>query len=296
MSITLAKPGTGTLNWDSAVNNNFDILMNALNGNATSVQTLGFLTFGGITAPSASSAGQGRIYYDSATNKFRVSENAVAYADLMGSRPPSGSAGGDLAGTFPNPTVAQVSNAFSLLNDVTAALGSSSQNDYDPTATAAVLRLSSSASIDITGITRGTDGRILLIFNTGANQITLRSQSASSVAANRFDFSADLALAASAGCVLIYDSTSLRWRLASGASPGGGTLGVASGGTGISSTTPYAVLCGGTTSTNPLQSLASVGSSGQVLTSNGAGTLPSFQTAGAGGTASMGRIFLLMGA
>lgn len=54
-------------------------------------------------------------------------------------------------------------------------------------------------------------------------------------------------------------------------------LAVNAGGTGVTSTTAYAVLTGGTTSTGPLQSIASVGTSGQVLTSNGAGALPSFQ-------------------
>lgn len=54
------------------------------------------------------------------------------------------------------------------------------------------------------------------------------------------------------------------------------------GGTGLSSTTAYAVLCGGTTSTGALQSIASVGTSGQVLTSNGAGALPTFQAVSAG--------------
>jgi hypothetical protein len=61
-----------------------------------------------------------------------------------------------------------------------------------------------------------------------------------------------------------------------------GTLSVARGGTGDSSLTAYAVLCGGTTSTSAVQSIASVGTSGQVLTSNGAGALPTFQSAGAG--------------
>lgn len=58
-----------------------------------------------------------------------------------------------------------------------------------------------------------------------------------------------------------------------------GTLPVTAGGTGVASTTAYAVQCGGTTSTGALQSIASVGTSGQVLTSNGAGALPTFQTA-----------------
>lgn len=68
----------------------------------------------------------------------------------------------------------------------------------------------------------------------------------------------------------------------SSADPSFTTAVVAGGGTGVTSTTAYAVLCGGTTSTNPLQSIAGVGSSGQVLTSNGAGALPTFQAASAG--------------
>lgn len=41
---------------------------------------------------------------------------------------------------------------------------------------------------------------------------------------------------------------------------------------------PYAVLLGGTTAGNPLQNVSGLGNSGQVLTSNGADTLPSWQT------------------
>jgi hypothetical protein len=59
----------------------------------------------------------------------------------------------------------------------------------------------------------------------------------------------------------------------------GNALPVSAGGTGVSSNTAYAVLCGGTTSTNPIQSIASVGTAGQVLTSNGAGALPTMQAA-----------------
>lgn len=57
---------------------------------------------------------------------------------------------------------------------------------------------------------------------------------------------------------------------------------VASGGTGLASATAYALLAGGTTSTGAFQSLAEVGTSGQVLTSNGAGALPTFQDAAGG--------------
>ena len=57
---------------------------------------------------------------------------------------------------------------------------------------------------------------------------------------------------------------------------------IASGGTGDATLTAYAVLCGGTTSTGPIQSIAGLGTAGQVLTSNGAAALPTFQTGGGG--------------
>lgn len=63
---------------------------------------------------------------------------------------------------------------------------------------------------------------------------------------------------------------------------GGTDVPVADGGTGVSSLTAYAVICGGTTGTGAVQSIAGVGTSGQVLTSNGAGALPTFQTAAGG--------------
>jgi len=61
-----------------------------------------------------------------------------------------------------------------------------------------------------------------------------------------------------------------------------GTLPVANGGTGSTSFTAYGVLTGGTTSTGAVQSVAAIGTNGQVLTSNGAGALPTFQTVSAG--------------
>lgn len=58
----------------------------------------------------------------------------------------------------------------------------------------------------------------------------------------------------------------------------GTTIAVANGGSGRTSATAYSVICGGTTSTGALQSVASVGTSGQVLTSAGAGALPTWAT------------------
>lgn len=56
-----------------------------------------------------------------------------------------------------------------------------------------------------------------------------------------------------------------------------GAINVAHGGTGQTSLTAYAILAGGTTSTGNLQQVSGLGTSGQVLTSNGAGALPTWQ-------------------
>jgi hypothetical protein len=59
--------------------------------------------------------------------------------------------------------------------------------------------------------------------------------------------------------------------------PTGTDVPVADGGTGVSTLTAYAPIFGGTAGTNPVQS-GTVGTAGQLMVSNGAGVLPTFQT------------------
>lgn len=68
----------------------------------------------------------------------------------------------------------------------------------------------------------------------------------------------------------------------SGAVTLAGTLGVANGGTGLATTTPYSVVFSGTTATGNFQATAGPGTATHVLTSNGAGALPTFQAVSAG--------------
>lgn len=65
------------------------------------------------------------------------------------------------------------------------------------------------------------------------------------------------------------------------ADPEYNTASVAGGGTGTTTFTPYSVICAGTTATGAFQNVSGLGSAGQVLTSNGAGVLPSWQGSGA---------------
>ena len=62
-----------------------------------------------------------------------------------------------------------------------------------------------------------------------------------------------------------------------------GVLGADQGGTGISTTTAYSVVFSGTTSTGNFQAAAGPGTATHVLTSNGAGALPTFQALPASG-------------
>ena len=62
-----------------------------------------------------------------------------------------------------------------------------------------------------------------------------------------------------------------------------GTVSVARGGTGNGVATANAVLIGGATDTSALASVSGLGTSGNVLTSNGAGSAPTWQAAAAGG-------------
>ncbi len=60
------------------------------------------------------------------------------------------------------------------------------------------------------------------------------------------------------------------------------TIAVNHGGTSNTSFTAFSVLCAGTTSTGAFQNVSGLGTSGQVLTSNGAGALPTWQPGGGG--------------
>ena len=128
----------------------------------------------------------------------------------------------------------------------------------------------------ITATAAGTTGQVLTgvtgsaptFQSPAASSISITGDSGGALTGNAFTFTGG--------------TTGLTFAGATSTETLGGTLVVSNGGTGIASATAYAVLCGGTTSTGAFQSIAGVGSSGQVLTSNGAGALPTFQAAASG--------------
>lgn len=112
---------------------------------------------------------------------------------------------------------------FKLTGTISPSQITADQNDYAPTgfATATALRIDLDAAHAITGIAGGVGGRTIIIHNISAFALTLKNESASSAAANRFAVGDDVEVVASSTVMLRYDATSSRWRLAAGSGSGG---------------------------------------------------------------------------
>lgn len=91
---------------------------------------------------------------------------------------------------------------------------STTTNDYAPAGllSASTLRLNPTTSVNFTGLTGGAAERLVALINVGSATLTIKNESASSTAANRFALSADLALATNTAALFQYDGTSARWR------------------------------------------------------------------------------------
>jgi len=116
-----------------------------------------------------------------------------------------------------------LSGPLEMSGDITPSQITAQEDDYNPTGLsgASVLRLSSDASQDMTGLQGGADGRLLYIHNIDVNDIVLKDEDANSSAANRFALNADVTIEADNLVVLQYDSTSLRWKAIAGGGGGG---------------------------------------------------------------------------
>lgn len=92
-------------------------------------------------------------------------------------------------------------------------------NDWAPTgynSSTTVIRVDTSGTVSITGITGGTAGRVLDLQFIGANNVTLSNQSGST-AANQIitGYGVNLTFQQSQSARLVYDATTSRWRVSS---------------------------------------------------------------------------------
>jgi len=114
-----------------------------------------------------------------------------------------------------------IDQALAYTGDISpAALAAGATADYAPAglATATVLRLTpNAAGSTLTGLTTGSDGRRIFIFNlsTTADLTLLHDDGASSAAVNRFlcPNNTSVIIPPNGGVSIVYDSTSTRWRV-----------------------------------------------------------------------------------
>lgn len=92
-------------------------------------------------------------------------------------------------------------------------------DNYNPTSlsTCGRLRVSTDASRNLTGITAGTDGQLMLLQNVGAFDLVLKHD-VTSTAANRFygPNAADFTVRGKGSAWLCYDGTLARWLVVAG--------------------------------------------------------------------------------
>lgn len=128
--------------------------------------------------------------------------------------------------------------------------------------------------------TAGTSGTLLI--SNGTNIVNTTSTYPTTNAAHTLLYASSAntmaALATADNGVLLTSASGV---------PSIGNATVAVGGTGNTTFTAYSVICAGTTATGSFQNVSGVGTTGQVLTSNGASALPTWQAAGSGGFTSI---------
>jgi hypothetical protein len=125
-----------------------------------------------------------------------------------------------------------------------------------------------------TGITVASGDKALVAWN-GSDFVRVGASAGGSNTQVQYNSSGNLAGSAN----LTFDGTNLT---ANTLTPTN-ALGAAYGGTGLTSTTAYSVVFSGTTGTGAFQAAAGPGTATHVLTSNGAGALPTFQALPASG-------------
>jgi Protein of unknown function (DUF2793) len=178
------------------------------------------LKLGGQTSEPATPV-DGQIWYNQNLGKFRKRQAGVSTdMDTVGG-------GGGLSdGDYGDVTVSgggtvlkvdSGSSAFALTGVITPPLLTTNQNNFAPAglSTCSVLRLSSdNDSRIITGISGGSDGRILTLWNVGEQDIVLEKESSGSSALNRFSGGeADVVVAANDSVLLQYDAVRARWAI-----------------------------------------------------------------------------------
>lgn len=104
-----------------------------------------------------------------------------------------------------------------LLKEIAPAQITANTNNYNP-GTGSNFQLTSDGSYDITGLANGYNGKVVILTNVGANNLSLTHEDTNSTAANRFSMSTEASIVVGPNRTLLikYDSIASRWRDVSG--------------------------------------------------------------------------------
>ena len=163
----------------------------------------------------------GELGWETDTRKAKLGDGSTAWTGLSYIVGPDSSAlttgtsfAGDVTGLYNALKIQSISDDWAVTNDVTIT-DTPTLNDYATAATTSVVRWNGAGALAWSGLTGGTDGRVVFIFNVTAAQTLTLKHDVTSTAANRFSLpgAADMILSANSGIGIWYDATSSRWRV-----------------------------------------------------------------------------------
>jgi hypothetical protein len=192
-----------------------NVMMNGINGFVITGNGSEFIVSNNVVRSSCS--GVGVMFIAFTGTNFMISNNILAAAAGAFSNAPAVTSVVDLGNNLPQFATLTLTQGVATLSTITPPQITADQNNYSPTGWigAYVVRLSSDAARNITGLGRNGTSLIKIVQNIGTQNIVLVHESASSAANQRLRCpgGANFTLGAGSGAHMIYDGSSDRWRV-----------------------------------------------------------------------------------